>query len=865
MLNMWKRQLRWCLSLAGIQKAPANNLSNKANPFASIRRLIVTAGLMLLVCSETSAQDPARQAKIDQILSANPGLRFEPKSGKFFRLQPAAVTWTVAERDARDPAKHSINGVPGRLATIRSVEENTLVSEMCRVNYSYPWLSASDRHAEGDFKWYRDAAASDAITYSNWAAGQPFDWNGTMDYLEFAWWGQWQSRQDSKANPYVVEWSADDVVGGGGEVAQAPKPLSTVRVPLPDNLNEFVKDRHKAILLGKALFWDMQVGSDGRTACATCHNAAGIDQRTRNTLHPGAPGSAFGPQLGGQAELGSIARNLFRGANADLTAADFPFHKVADPLGSKDSNTVLRDTMEVAGSQGVVKKNFLGIVDGSPVDNGQLVADPIFNIDGANARQVTGRNTPTTINSVFFDRLFWDGRANHFFNGVNEFGNLDPDARVWVSVPGGTGTLAEKVNYLISKHPWLEPWRWILLGDEGMTDVFISSFIGVPYQSGPQLAQKQILLNNAALASQAVGPPLNGVEMSWHGRNFKELGRKLLTLRPLALQKVHGEDSVLGHVANTAGTGLHGHISYASLIRETFADQYWNSTQPTPDGFTQMEANFSLYWGLAIMMYEATLVSDQTPYDRFASGDQAALSDSAKRGLDIFLKDGKCINCHGGPEFAGATISDLRGGTTPKLVELMPMGDGGEAWYDNGFYNIGVRPTLEDIAIGASHPTFGPLSYVRQKQNGRDIGQDAAVSGRLAINGGFKTPTIRNIELTGPYFHNVGARTLEEVVEFYVRGADFFHQNIADLDPDMEGIPSLQGNPAGAADLVNFMKSLTDERVRFERAPFDHPQLLVPNGHSGTSNGVALDNLIELPAVGRNGGAPVRPFAEIVR
>ena len=51
----------------------------------------------------------------------------------------------------------------------------------------------------------------------------------------------------------------------------------------------------------------------------------------------------------------------------------------------------------------------------------------------------------------------------------------------------------------------------------------------------------------------------------------------------------------------------------------------------------------------------------------------------------------------------------------------MPMGDGGEAWYDNGFYNIGVRPTLEDIAIGASHPTFGPLSYVRQKQNGRDI------------------------------------------------------------------------------------------------------------------------------------------------
>ncbi len=58
----------------------------------------------------------------------------------------------------------------------------------------------------------------------------------------------------------------------------------------------------------------------------------------------------------------------------------------------------------------------------------------MFQIDGANARQVTGRNTPTVINSVFFDRLFWDGRANHFFNGRNPFGDLDPNASVFRSV-----------------------------------------------------------------------------------------------------------------------------------------------------------------------------------------------------------------------------------------------------------------------------------------------------------------------------------------------------------------------------------------------------------------------------------------------
>jgi hypothetical protein len=453
---------------------------------------MITAGLLLSVCNVTSAQDPARQVKIDQILSANPGVRFERKSGKFFRLQQAAVTWAVAERDARDPAKHSINGVPGRLATIRSAEENTLLAAMSRVNYSYPWVSSSDQHAEGDFKWYRNGAVSDAITYSNWADGQPFDYNGTMDYLEFAWWGQWYSRQGSKENPYFVEWTANDLLTEGDPLAEAPKALSTVPVPLPDDLDSYIKDRAKAVLLGKALFWDMQVGSDGRTACATCHNAAGIDQRTVNTLHPGAPGSAFGPQLGGQAELGTLARSQLRGANATLTAADFPFHKVADPLGSKDSNTVLRDTMEVVGSQGVVNKRFININEGSPFDSGQLIADLVFNIGGANARQVTGRNTPTTINSVFFDRLFWDGRANHYFNGVNAFGNLDPDARIWVSIPGGTGTLTQKVDYLISNHPWLEPWRWILLGDEGQ-----------PFEGGNQV--KELVFEESAGLEKIAG------------------------------------------------------------------------------------------------------------------------------------------------------------------------------------------------------------------------------------------------------------------------------------------------------------------------------------------------------------------------
>ncbi len=607
--------------------------------------------------------------------------------------------------------------------------------------------------------------------------------------------------------------------------ADPPRPLSTVRVPLPDQLDKFVKNRQAAIQLGKALFWDMQVGSDGRTACATCHNNAGVDQRTINTLNPGAGGS-------------------FVGANRQLVASDFPFHQVADPLGDHESNRVLRSNPQIAGSAGVVKQNLASINSGNAVDKGQVVADTLFNVNGANARQVTGRNTPTMINAVFFDRLFWDGRANHFFNGVNPFGDLDPNASI---VRAGRRT--ETVTTWGPKWIqilWWGFWSW---GSTTTTTTIDT------------LEPEKILLNNAALASQAVGPPNNSVEMSWNGRQFKDLGRKMLSLKPLALQQVANTDSVLGGWAEPT-RGLR--TTYQQLIREAFHDVYWNSPA-TKDSYTHMESNFSLYWGLALMMYQSTLVSDKTPYDSFAAGNTSAISDSAKRGLKIFLNEGKCINCHGGSEFAGATISDIRT-TTPSLIERMVMGNGGTAVYDGGFYNIGVRPTQEDLGVGAKSPFGPPLSYTAQRQAGRNIGQADTVSPseRIAVNGAFKTSSLRNIELTGPYFHNGGTRTLRDAVAFYVRGADFKNQNINDLDPDVDGIPELQGNPAAVDDLVNFLRTLTDDRVRFQRAPFDHPELMIPNGSSGSNLGVSLDNLLTLPAVGAGGGPEVRSFEQIL-
>ncbi len=602
-----------------------------------------------------------------------------------------------------------------------------------------------------------------------------------------------------------------------------PAALGTLQVPLPSGLTDYIADRNQAIALGKALFWDIQAGSDGQTACASCHWNAGADIRTRHTVNPGAIGSAF---------EGKAAPNLqrvhaisaWRGNNVTLQSSDFPFQKLPDPLSPANepgfeeyANAPVFSSKEIVGSQGVILADFAGIQEGVSADLATPKADPLFNRGSANLRQITGRNSPTNINAVFLDRLFWDGRANHYFNGVNAWGDMDPNARVLKSSP-----------------------------------------------TGGAMVPVRILLNNAALASQAVAPVLSDVEMSWTGRKFPELARKLFSLRPLAQQHVASDDSVLGpYVSQLDTTGLAADgAGYAQLVRGAFRPEWWASQELTPDGYTQMESNFSLFWGLSLLMYQATLVSDQTPFDAWVAGDAAALSPAAQRGLQIFLNEGACINCHGGPQFAGGTVNSLPGPAGEAGVEQMEMARG-MAWYDSGFYNIGVRPTEEDIGLGAEIPGLGPISYSRREQRGQNPDPSHVIrpGERVAVNGAFKTPSLRNVELTGPYMHNGGFRTLEEVVQFYVRGADFFHTNIDDLDPDVAGIPSLRSDPEGIAALVEFMEHLTDDRVRYQSAPFDHPELPLPTGHELVVDGSAPDRRIVLPATGAGGGRPLQTFA----
>jgi len=185
----------------------------------------------------------------------------------------------------------------------------------------------------------------------------------------------------------------------------------------------------------------------------------------------------------------------------------------------------------------------------------------------------------------------------------------------------------------------------------------------------------------------------------------------------------------------------------------------------------------------AIAAFERTLAPFASPFDRFLAGEKDAISDSAKRGFQLFLGKARCVTCH---EFNAA----------------FPF------FTDNKFHNIGV----------AMKGNFEQLAREAQSIQAKGKEAEAALShkpgvealGRWIVTrepkdiGAFKTPGLRNVALTAPYMHDGSLKTLEEVMEFYNKGGE--------PNPNLDGgMRPLGLTPEEIADLVEFMKSLTDE------------------------------------------------------
>jgi len=677
---------------------------------------------------------------------------------------------------------------------------------------------------------------------------------------------------------------------------EVPAALNFLPVPFPDNLFDFIADPNMAIALGKAFFWDMQAGSDEEMACGTCHYHAGSDNRRTHQLYTG------------HNEIFDLAE-----ANHGLAAEDFPFHKLTNP--NDNASAVIRSVDDVSGSAGILHSHFGGLIEdanGNIQESLTTLVNPDsikVNVDGTlvQMRNTTNRNTPTVINAIYFLETFWDGRASFWFNGRDNWGPRNPDAFVYKAQPDGSVT------------------------------------------------QESILLDKASLASQAAAPIISGNEMSGHGRDLLKVGKKLLTRQPLGTQEVHPNDSVLGPIRDGVdGKGLD--TTYQDMIQSAFVMSWWNSNQlfgpdlqplyvldsngiPTDvpltgapsnlDQFTMMEANFSLFWGLAIMMYESTLVSDDSPYDRWwraqrnpadPDGDINALTPQEHEGMSV-LANSTCMFCHTTSLWSSAGTSKILTVLEPEaseieaLLERMPMRDMQLSVYDGGFYNLSVTPTVEDIGRGGIDPFNHSFSIVRTFQEKANIGvADEDGDGILNqadpdfvfhdfqpfadhvlvvtpppapwedtnMDGMFKTPTLRNVELTGPYFHNGGTSTLEQVVTFYARGGNFPDINLDTLAPEMIPTPFLSVDEQRKKAMVAFLESLTDDRVRWEKAPFDRPEIRISEGALFTpingdvihgNDNVAVDRFKTIPAVGAEGravetdseGRPLDPLVKFLQ
>ena len=209
------------------------------------------------------------------------------------------------------------------------------------------------------------------------------------------------------------------------------------------------------------------------------------------------------------------------------------------------------------------------------------------------------------------------------------------------------------------------------------------------------------------------------------------------------------EEVVLEHIKNNdeMGNSLENLITVLNndkIYRDEFQSVFGN--EATAEGVSKSIASFV-----------RTIVSGNSPYDKFNAGNRVAISESARRGLDLFMSDRlKCSKCHAGENFT-----------------------------DEKFQNNGA-------GIESENPDMG-----RYLQTGNEEDK-----------GKFKTPTLRDIGRSSPYMHDGSLKALADVVDFYDQGG-IPHDNLS------EYIKPLNLSEIEKADLVQFLRSLTGTNVYY--------------------------------------------------
>ncbi|NOT59277.1 MAG: cytochrome-c peroxidase [Acidobacteria bacterium] len=187
--------------------------------------------------------------------------------------------------------------------------------------------------------------------------------------------------------------------------------------------------------------------------------------------------------------------------------------------------------------------------------------------------------------------------------------------------------------------------------------------------------------------------------------------------------------------------------------------------------------------GNAISAFERTLLSGAAPLDRYLAGNKVALNDAELRGMAVFRGRGRCTRCH--------TMNEHR-----------------MLFSDYEYRNTGVaarHPEFEKLARQLFHASDDELpQLVKQlasQPGGSELGR-MLVSHHILDVGSFHTPSLRNVALTPPYFHDGSAATLADVVKFYNEGG----KDNLNLDTELHPLGLTEEEQR---DLVTFLGALT--------------------------------------------------------
>lgn len=184
----------------------------------------------------------------------------------------------------------------------------------------------------------------------------------------------------------------------------------------------------------------------------------------------------------------------------------------------------------------------------------------------------------------------------------------------------------------------------------------------------------------------------------------------------------------------------------------------------------------------AIGAFQRTMISGNSPYDRYTRGDASAISAAAKAGADLFFGERlNCVRCHGGFNFTAAT--DYVG------KDAVPADS---EYFNTGLYNVN-----------------GTGDYPENNPGLKEFTGVAADMGR------FKPPTLRNIDVTAPYMHDGSSSTLNEVLDHYIAGGRTVtlepYQGVGADNPYKSPLVSpFTLTAEERAGMMAFLRSLTD-------------------------------------------------------